>query len=464
LVESSPLDGQVLVSSQYIYLEFADVFDGIDTDSITVSINGLDYITSGVIQPNVNGSVTNITEESTTAFVRIDPVEPLRNGNYTLRYQVADTLGNKLISELKFTVKLKQVILPSIFPQTGFLGFFQGIKRVSDIGKGDSLLIEWNKPLKRSHQNDVFALIYENQYRLNTFDRPKYLATSDILEAEINNLVAGENLSFGVRALEFPTGLFNPNGMLEIKPNFYQFPEATTVSSQMNINDFTLEVESVDGYPDAGFLFIGNEVIRYTSVDRINNRFFIPINGRNLLNTLSGIYLPGDSVELFSKCTDTNTVIVMGTPTHQDGYGLDRFVMGEGVVVSDFSDNDRLTFPGYDFCGWHATQPSQTLNGINDCGTYLVGEYNGLRGFSLYQRMLDQEEVLLTTTGEPVIFLKRIWDGVTCGCMDPRKMHPKVKSCQECFGTGYVGGYNQFYNLFYFNPFPILLILYLKKH
>jgi hypothetical protein len=52
--------------------------------------------------------------------------------------------------------------------------------------------------------------------------------------------------------------------------------------------------------------------------------------------------------------------------------------------------------------------------------------------------------MLIEATGEPVILLKRIWDGVTCSCLNSRKVSPKVKSCQSCYGTGYEGGYIQY--------------------
>ena len=232
--------------------------------------------------------------------------------------------------------------------------------------------------------------------------------------------------------------------MIAVSEGTYLFPESTTVMEQFNLNDTVLKVDSVEGYPESGLLFIGHEVIRYIGIDRTNNSFSIPSNGRGLINTIPGIYLSGDEVELFSKCTDNNTVIVFSTPTHQDGYGLERTVEGEGLVVSDFTDNDRLVFEGFDFCGWHDPRPDQTLTGKNDCGSYLGGEFGGFRGFDLYNRMLDQEEVLLTTTGEPVILLKRIWDGLTCECVDSRKDSPKMRSCPDCFGTNYKGGFTQF--------------------
>jgi hypothetical protein len=58
--------------------------------------------------------------------------------------------------------------------------------------------------------------------------------------------------------------------------------------------------------------------------------------------------------------------------------------------------------------------------------------------------MLNREEVLLDQSGEPIILLKRIWDGDICSCSDSRRMHPKIKSCKKCYGTGFLGGFTQY--------------------
>jgi hypothetical protein len=445
LSNSSPRNNETLISPQVLFLEFSDIIDGIDLGSITISINGLNYIENGTINSNYNGGLTTITDNGSFVYIRIDPIEALKSGNYILKYEVADTLDNLLKSEIKFNVALKESILPSIFPQTGFLGYFQGINRVSDIGKGDSLLLEWNTPVKRIYQNDIFVILYQNNLRLKVFDTPKYFSTKDSEQlAEINGLIAGKTYSFGARALEIPIGVIDTQGMNQVKEGLFLFPERTFVSEQFNLTDTILRVDSVEGYPSAGLLVIGREIIRYNAINRDDNTFSIMPNGRGLINSIPSIYIPGDEITFFSKCMDSNTVIVMATPTHQDGYGFNREINNEGLVVSDFSDNDRLVFEGFDFCGWHDPRPDQTLNGKSDCGSYLGGEFGGMRGFDLYNRMLDQEEVLLTTTGEPVILLKRIWNGKICDCVDSRKMGPKMRSCPKCFGTTYDGGFTQF--------------------
>lgn len=448
LIASSPSNNDELTSPQIIYLEFEDTIEGINKDSITVSLNNVDYVKNGLATANVNGPLTDVSIVGTTSLVRIDPIKVLKDGAVNLKYSVSDNVGNSLNSGFKFIVNLKDKVLPSLFSQTGFLGFFQGIERVSDLGNGNSVFVEWNKPVKKSYKDDVFVLVYQDSFRLNVFDNPTYLSLSTSSNASITGLTTGESLSFGARALEVGAGVFDVNGMEVVDGGVYRLPATTTVMSHVGQESLSITVSSANGYPDAGLLLVGMEVIRYESIDRLSNTFIIPANGRGLLNSVPGIYISGDPIKLFLECTDNNTVIVMSTPTYQDGYGLDRVINGEGLVVTDYSDNDRVVFQGFDFCGWHDPQPEETLTGKNgaDCGSYQGGEYNGWRGFNLYDRMLGREEVLLGVTGEPVILLKRIWDGVTCSCMDSRKLSPKIKSCGICYGTGYVGGFTQFYN------------------
>lgn len=448
LTVTSPLDEGTVTGPQLIHLEFEDTIHGIDTSSIDISINGLDYIVSGAIETSPNGAFTEIISGTNDVIVRVDTVEPLRDGDYILSYAVADTLGNFLTGELNFTVNQPILTLPDVFPQTGFLGWFQGIERVSDVGDGQSLKIEWHEPVKRIYKSEVFVLVFENERRLELFDSdPKYMALSSISEATAENLRTGLTLSYGARAMETYPDTFDVTGMVEADDSFYIIPDPVTVTETVTETDTIIRVNSVAGYPERGLLTIGREVIKYTALNTTDPAFLVPVNGRGLNNTTPGIYVAGDEAKLFLKCQDSNTVIIMATPTYQDWYVSERPIDNEGLVVTDYQDNDMKFFQGYDFCGYHDPLPQQTLQGIDDCPSYLGGEFNGFRGMNLYDRMLNREEVLLDQVGEPVVLLKRIWDGATCSCLNARKIHPKVKSCEECFGTGYIGGYDQFLNL-----------------
>lgn len=449
LVSSSPSNGSIVDGSQVIYLEFDDILDGVDKDTLNVSINSLSYITNGYIEPNINGTLSSIIQDGTSISARVDPSEILRNGPYTVSYEVSDTNGNKLIGFFKFTINREpDENLPDVFPNAKFLGFFQGIERASDLGCGDSIYLEWNKPLKNNYKNEAFVLVYKNSYRLSVFDSPSYIALPDTFSATLSGLVAGETLSFGARSFETASGIFNLNGMTQVDDGFYQIPSQTNITSIISLTDTEVSVSSVEGYPDAGLIRVGNEVIKYSSINRTNNIFNVASNGRGAVGSTASVHFPDDSLQLFLGCTDDNTVIVMSTPTYQDGYESGRVINNTGLVITDYSDNDRVFHEGFDFCGWHDPRPEEVLTGNDACGSYQGGEFNGWRGLNLYDRMLNREEVLLGVTGEPVILLKRIWDGSICSCMNGRKGgDPKLKSCQSCYGTGYEGGFLQFDNL-----------------
>lgn len=447
LISSSPVNDGFITSPQYLYLEFEDIIDGIDKASINIDIEGTDYIVNGIIQSSVVGALSDITdrEDGDGVIIRIDPIEPFRNGTYKLNYSLNDGLGNPGRGYIVFTVKQSILTLPPAFPQTGFVGFFQGIEKASVVGDGETIDISWNQIATRSYQSEGYALIYQANKRLEVFDgQPSYISNPGIQSAMISGLDAGKTYSFAVRAMESYVDTLDLTGMSQIAEGTYIVPNPVSIEQNVMQSDNIIYVDSTDGYPSKGFLLIGREIIRYNG--KLSNAFLVSTNGRGVSGTSAGIYLPGDDVKLFLQCTDSNTVILMSTPIHYDGYGLDREVNGIGLVVTDYGDEEQKYTMPYDFCGYHRAQPDEVLNGVNDCNSYLGGEFNGYRGMNLFDRLVSREEVLLTTVGEPIILLKRLWNGQTCGCMDPRRVHPKVKSCGECYGTGYVGGYSQFNN------------------
>lgn len=440
----SPENGALVKSDQVIFLEFSDEIDDVNLSSINIEINDLPAVTSGVFDQNYLGTSSAIKKTTNGASVRIEPIESFRDGYYKIFYSVGDLNGNTLTGTSLFTVDLPQVILPSTFPQVDFEGFAQGVKKVSNIGNGNSLAVLWHKPISRSYKGDSFALIYENESRLNIFDtQAKYISTDSVTSMTVSGLETGKTMCYAVRGLEAFKETVDLTGMEEVDTGVYSIPNPTTITSQILENDTIIDVDSTVGFPNAGVLILNSsEVIRYTA--KTDTSFLVPTNGRGLNGTSKGIYLFGDSVSVFFGCQDQNSVIAMATPTYSDGYQSEREIQGVGLVVTDYEDNDKKFFQGFDFCGYHQPLPQNIFQGKDDCGSYLGGEFNKMRGMNLFDRMLNREEVLLDQVGEPVILLKRIWNGQTCSCSDSRRMHPKVRSCKKCYGTGYVGGYEQY--------------------
>ena len=440
---NSPEHGDLVKSDQVIFLQFKDEIDNVDVSSINIFVNDLPAVEEGFFTKTFSGDSSSVVKTEDGAAVRIEPIESFRNGTYVVRYSVSDTSGNKLSGQFSYSVDLPEVVLPSVFPQIRFLGFSQGIKKVQNIGDGESLRLEWHKPLSRSYKGDSFALIYQNESRLEVFDSlPKYIARSETTSADISGFTSGLTLSFAVRALEAFKDSLSLENMTEVSEGVYLVPDEVSITEQINEDDGRIAVTSTENYPSAGILVLNNtEVVRY--IAKTDTEFLLAPNGRGLNGTSKSIFLKGDVAKLFFGCQDKNTVIVMATATHLNENESGREINGTGLVVTDYTESDKKFFQGFDFCGYHRAIPQQIFQGKGDCGSYLGGEFNKMRGMNLFDRMINREEVILDQTGEPVVLLKRIWDGPTCSCVGSRKQHPKIKSCKLCYGTGYSGGFNQ---------------------
>jgi intein/homing endonuclease len=109
----------------------------------------------------------------------------------------------------------------------------------------------------------------------------------------------------------------------------------------------------------------------------------------------------------------------------------------------DAADAANVTFPMFDFSGFHRTDPVQLLNGT--CvGSYIGGEqgcidgygnFNILRGLSVQDQNTQRQDVLLSVTGRPVVLVKRVQTGITCACYLASSEYPDDR-CPKCFVPG----------------------------
>jgi len=444
LLESSPKEKEKIAYPQIIYFSFEDIISDVNVASIKIVLENNVLLENGSFNSEFCTAKSDTTKVLDGAIVRLDLKSFLKNGNYKIKYSAENNVGGILHGELDFSVNLVEATLPDVFPQITYEGGVRGLERVANLGIGDSVLVKWHKPFSRSYKGSAFFAIYQNENRLGIFDSlPKYIAKPDRLSGSINRLRSGTLYAFAGRAFEVYAESFNPDGMISLNDDFYIVPEPTTISTTVGVTDLIINVESTEGYPEYGILLLNKtEVVRYTS--KLPGSFILENGFRGLSGTAPSIFIAGDIVELFFACQDKNSNIITSIPTASDGYAIDRQINEVGTLVTDYSDEDKKFFQGFDFCGYHRALPQKTLQGIDDCPSYLGGEFNGFRGFNLFDRMVGREEVLLDQSGEPVILLRRIWNGTTCSCANLRGQHPKVKSCNECYGTTFEGGYDQY--------------------
>lgn len=438
-------DGDVIDSPKKIFLQFDDVNSDIDVSTIDVVLSDYNIIKDGTVDSRFAGYTT--IENSSFLKINIDHPEYFRNGDYILKYSVANSNSDRVFGQIKFSIKLKKVLLPSTFPQVSFSGANLGLKSATNTGSGGSVSVKWNKFISRSPKSEMMSMLYLNKDRLSLFESlPSYIFFGDVTSATINNLDNGFAYSFAVRGLEAFKGTFSEEGLVSNSGGGYVFPSSITLSETLLDSDRVISVDTTEGYPNSGLLIVGNsEVIKYTSTD--SNSFYVSSSGRGLNNTKAALHALGSEVSLFVKCQDKNTNIVVSTPAFTWGNDPQKPQDRVGELVTDFSEDDKRFFQGFDYCGYHQALPDKILEGNDNCGSYLGGEFNGNKGFNIFDRVNARNEVLLEQVGEPCILLKRKWAGTVCDCMDLRREHPRNKTCIRCFGTGYVGGYDIYSNL-----------------
>ncbi len=167
IFESSPKKGDILVSPQKLYLDIRDDVDNIDPSSLFISLNNAPVYSLGSFVSPFSGPQSLVVGGGGQCEVTIDPEEFLRNGDYNFEIKILDSSGNKLHEKFSFSVAYTGVVLPPVFPQGGFLGFYQGIKRVVDLGNGKDIELEWSIPVSRFYNSDINSLIFYSSDRLN---------------------------------------------------------------------------------------------------------------------------------------------------------------------------------------------------------------------------------------------------------------------------------------------------------
>lgn len=345
-----------------------------------------------------------------------------------------------------------------------------GISAAVSQGDGYSIAVEWTEAFPST--ND-YGILYNIYYATNLKDvfteGVKAVSVDGSLKALISELTPGDTYYFAVRAAQYALSWFTPSQLPDGFPGLKVYPEAALLA---DVTDESIEIEisDIDQFPNSGIIQIGYELIQYESRDVPTNTLLLAdVTSRGVNNTTARLHttdgydgeITHDTfVSFWRSYEDKNMTILQATAsftypnyawTAADGY---RETATDDLNTDlSASDANMVDFPVYDGVGWHRTDPASLLRG--DClGTYYGGERycadgygvgHQLRGMSLGDESAQRLEQLLNVTGEPVVLLRRLYKGVTCPCMKPTAQNPSLR-CPICFGTGFVTGYDQYYN------------------
>lgn len=399
---------------------------------------------------------------------------------YTTGYS-AD--AENLTSETSTNICNKE---PPQFPPTDV-----GLMSVINTGVGTEIELNWRQAVPSSHNSLVFYNIYYSSVKDGVFDfKPEFITEG--LGATIGGLPPGETFYFAVRATEFDINDFTTDGLKQAGESMYFYP-FTSLLNSVDSYDTSIPVNSIEGFPDFGVVAIGSELIKYSGLQQIPPALITSTSLRGYGGTIASDHQENEEVILYKGKEDPNTNILQQTPSFQkpnwpvtwvkiDGYGNDGFRDGyDGYdayydggmyAIANYYDgydgyykardtkydiatrssdsNDALgTFRRFDYCGTYRVNSPESFMRGQCIGSYFGGiqliNGNRVKLNNLQTHMLQREELLLSSTGEPFVLLRRMWSGLRCLCLDYRREHPDAK-CPVCFRTSYVQGYNQFFN------------------
>lgn len=343
----------------------------------------------------------------------------------------------------------------------------EGISGAVPVGDGYTVEIQWTQAFPDTNQFQIIYNIYYSTLLKDVFSEGvKHVSVAPgILLASIYELTPGDTYYFAVRASEYNPSWYDPNLLPDGFPDLKVYPE-TILTDSITEESLDIPIADINEFPPTGVIQVGYELIRYSNKDIPNNtltateRGFLGTNIRfHQTDGYDGYAIQDPIVRFWKGFEEENTTIYQATSkfaypnfpqTLTDGY---REVLKDSINT-DLSADEALqtNFQPYDYAGWHRTDPEQLFAGA--CiGTYYGGELfcaDGygvgfqVRGIPFNEANNQRQEMLLDLEGDPCCLLRRKTTGITCSCYEPATQNPSLR-CPNCFGTGFVTGYDQYY-------------------
>ena len=461
-----------------------DPGDTADINTLVVTINGTQAILNGLF---INGYTGGLFPSSGRCVVGIYPKKPYFAAASTININIQIVDG--ALDSYGYSFYTTGYVPPPVPPEPYITRacdstkpFFPptdlGLVVAKDEGVGTEINLSWKQAYPYDPNDIIFYNIYCSNTRETVFDGyPDFL--SEGTEATIWGLAPGDTHYFGVRVTEFNPKTFTNTGMIQAGADLFYYPEIVFTDGYINRTQTTITATSAEGFSNYGIIQIGSELISYATIS--GNNFINCLRGAG--NTYQASHYSGSRLSLYFGQEDSNTTGGEATPTFQkpnyaltyvlnDGYGFDGYRDGydgyaysggtiqfkqeviDSNTTNGMQNDESGAFPRMDHCGtWRALSPASFMQG--QCtpsyfgGAQIKFDSSGnrhlVKASNVYTQMSQREELLIETTGEPFVLMRRMWTGMRCHCFMNRREHADAR-CPQCFGTGFSSGYIQFFS------------------
>lgn len=345
-----------------------------------------------------------------------------------------------------------------------------GINQVASLGDGTTISINWFRAFPTIATNLVGYHIYFSTEKEKVYSEGvKFISLGNALEANITDLEPGQEYWFSVRPIEYSSS--SNTDSLPIAYDDLRYYPSSLLRENLGDQDLIIKLLDTTGFVAPGIIKIGAELIRFNSVDAVNNNLIVAnfgdrgvnntyirshsvsgYDGRHTYNPFVSLFIGGESNKYDRIYACQSRFEYPNFPfTMVDGYRqVTKDLLNTDLSISDEYNED---FTSYDYSGWHRTDPTLLLNGT--CvGSYIGGERGCIDGYGNFQRTrgLDlqnqnnqNQEQLIELTGKKAVLLRRQMTGKTCPCYLASSEYPDDR-CPFCHGTKFIVGYTQYFN------------------
>lgn len=266
-----------------------------------------------------------------------------------------------------------------------------GTDAIASLGDGYTINIKWFQAYASNQNNRIMYHIYFSTVKENVFiEGVKYVSADCSLQANIIDLVPGQEYFLAVRPVEYDPLMFNPFLDLPLAYDNLRVYSQSILRQDISSTDLTIPLLDVTGFSSMGVIKVGVELIQYMGIDRVNDNLIVMggiAGGSTLVDQGGGnFYTPGGTnvgvgtltgLTLVNTSAPAETWTIRCIFTQKDSMGHPISSTAKFIATGSISGTQR---DGYtEPIIWMANGPSQTGSilsfGITESVTFTDGDY-----------------------------------------------------------------------------------------
>lgn len=210
-----------------------------------------------------------------------------------------------------------------------------GTNALHSLGDGYTINVSWYQAYTSVPSYKIAYNIYYSTIKTQVFvEGIKFVSIDGSLQANIIDLIPGQEYFFAVRPVEYNPHIFDLTLLPIAYDNLRIYPHSL-LRRDMTATDLIVPLVDVSDFPSVGVVRVGIELIQYLAVDQVNNNLVLiggndPVAAHFVVQQGGNLYLPGPSnvgtgtinnLSIVSATAPSETWSIKCVFVQNDGYG-----------------------------------------------------------------------------------------------------------------------------------------------